>query len=82
LPACTEVLSARLAEASPEVRSEWLSYFASHCGGGCDQAYQCFAQSPTCTPSGVSCSRPLECCNQESQGVPACPLLSEAPTCL
>jgi len=66
LPACSDVLVARLAEASPAIRSKWLDYYAGHCASGCEHAYACFSQTPTCTARGLSCRNPLECCSQEN----------------
>jgi hypothetical protein len=62
LPRCREVLSGRLGNASPATRAAWLDFFAGHCAGGCERAYECFAQRPTCSDRDMSCAATAECC--------------------
>jgi hypothetical protein len=63
LPNCASLLSTRLDQASAATRSAWLDYFAGHCASGCEHAYDCFSQHPTCSERGTSCRDSLECCS-------------------
>jgi hypothetical protein len=60
---CREVLSARLDQVSRPTREAWLTFFAERCSGDdavCVNAYDCYAQPGTCSPT--SCASSAECC--------------------
>jgi hypothetical protein len=50
--------------AAEQTRERWLTYFADNCSDGCQNAFTCFQQDPTC--SYTTCSDHRECCGFEA----------------
>lgn len=70
---CLNTLQMRITNASPEVRSAWLTFYDTHdCNavgsGQCLEAYACYAQAGTC--SLTYCEEDQECCGYNNADSP------------
>lgn len=69
---CVGLVTTRLQSARSETRSGWLTYYAEHCAGTCDHAFECFQQPPTCAAQGFGCEADEECCGYAEGGEVHC----------
>jgi hypothetical protein len=76
---CVEVLGQRLDSVSEPLRGQWLDYYAEHCAGSCEDAFDCYQQPGTC--STVSCHEDRECCNYVDGGAVFCELTGDEGVC-